>query len=462
MYNKYICTQIRQEQVTTMSDRNSSDYLNLDNFDESLDSREYRRRQPNRRGGSVTSSGRPPYDRRPPARKRRRNRRRIRNRIVIVLSFLLILTLLTTLIVIIVHGCSKKTPVATSTETKPPETTAAAPTAVTDPPARPAQTNVPVNELISTTNFIPSKPDDNNADGWVSGAIYVWNQNGFELFGGSESSSAYYAQTVNTLAGKLPGINCYSMIVPNHAEIGLPERLRETVPSNSQSDNIKAAYAAMDASVVKPLNAYNYLSQHCNEYIYFKSDHHWTGLGAYYAYSALADSLGMKKLSLDDCTEQKIEDFTGTLTDLASGLDTDTVSYWMFPYEVGMDITDANGAVNHYDSPYYEQEVSGTLSYGVFIYGDNPLTVMKSQSSEAEKGRKIAVIKESYGNAFVPYLTYNFEEVHVMDMRTFRSVSADNFPAYCQKNGITDVLFFNGIMSANNPDLIDSMSAQFN
>ena len=446
-----------------MSDRNSSDYLNLDNFDESLDSREYRRRQPNRRGGSVPRNGRPPYDRRPPARKRRRNRRRIRNRIVIVLSFLLILTLLTTLIVIIVHGCSKRTTVATSTETKPPATTAAAPTAVTNPPSSGStQTNVPVSKLISTTNFIPSKPTDNNADGWVSGSIYVWNQNGFELFGGSESSSAYYAQTVNTLAGKLSGVSCYSMIVPNHAEIGLPERLRETVPSNSQADNIKAAYAAMNTSVVKPINAYNYLSQHCDEYIYFKSDHHWTGLGAYYAYSALADTLGMKKLSLDDCTEQKIESFTGTLTDLAGGLDTDTVSYWMFPYEVGMDITDANGAVNHYSSPYYEQETSGTLSYGVFIYGDNPLTVMKSQSSEAEKGRKIAVIKESYGNAFVPYLTYNFEEVHVMDMRTFRSVSADNFAGYCQKNGITDVLFFNGIMSANNPDLIDSMSAQFN
>lgn len=446
-----------------MSDRNSSDYLNLDNFDESLDSREYRRRQPNRRGGSVTRNGRPPYDRRPPARKRRRNRRRIRNRIVIVLSFLLILTLLTTLIVIIVHGCSKRTTVATSTETKPPATTAAAPTAVTNPPSSGStQTNVPVSKLISTTNFIPSKPTDNNADGWVSGSIYVWNQNGFELFGGSESSSAYYAQTVNTLAGKLSGVSCYSMIVPNHAEIGLPERLRQTVPSNSQADNIKAAYAAMNTSVVKPINAYNYLSQHCDEYIYFKSDHHWTGLGAYYAYSALADTLGMKKLSLDDCTEQKIEGFTGTLTDLAGGLDTDTVSYWQFPYEVGMDITDANGAVNHYDSPYYEQETSGTLSYGVFIYGDNPLTVMKSQSSEAEKGRKIAVIKESYGNAFVPYLTYNFEEVHVMDMRTFRSVSADNFAGYCQKNGITDVLFFNGIMSANNPDLIDSMSAQFN
>ncbi len=318
-----------------MSDRNSSDYLNLDNFDESLDSREYRRRQPNRRGGSVPRNGRPPYDRRPPARKRRRNRRRIRNRIVIVLSFLLILTLLTTLIVIIVHGCSKRTTVATSTETKPPATTAAAPTAVTNPPSSGStQTNVPVSKLISTTNFIPSKPTDNNADGWVSGSIYVWNQNGFELFGGSESSSAYYAQTVNTLAGKLSGVSCYSMIVPNHAEIGLPERLRQTVPSNSQADNIKAAYAAMNTSVVKPINAYNYLSQHCDEYIYFKSDHHWTGLGAYYAYSALADTLGMKKLSLDDCTEQKIEGFTGTLTDLAGGLDTDTVSYWMFPYEV--------------------------------------------------------------------------------------------------------------------------------
>ena len=127
-----------------------------------------------------------------------------------------------------------------------------------------------------------------------------------------------------------------------------------------------------------------------------------------------------------------------------------------------MDITDSSGTKQTYDSPYFEQEESGSLSYGVFIYGDNPLTVMRSSSDKAQQGKKIAVIKESYGNAFVPYLTYNYEEVHVMDMRTFRTVSTDNFAAYCEKNGITDVLFFNGIMSANNQDLLDSTAALFN
>ena len=51
----------------------------------------------------------------------------------------------------------------------------------------------------------------------------------------------------------------------------------------------------MDKSKVTPINAYNYLSEHCNEYIYFKSDHHWTGLGSYYAYSAFADTLGLTR-----------------------------------------------------------------------------------------------------------------------------------------------------------------------
>ena len=450
-----------------MSDRNSFDYLNLDNFDESLDSRDYRRRRPERRGGSMSYSGRPSYDRRRSGgrrpnsrrpssrRRRRRNRRRTRNRIVIVLSFLLVFALLITLIATMINGCGRRSPsVTTSTETKPPQQATVAATA---PPARTSK-----EDMLSISNFIEPQPIDDNTDGEETGAIYVWNRNGFELFGGSEDSGVYYADNVNKLAAKIPTVNVYSMIVPNHTEMGLPARLRGKVNSNSQAANIKNAYAAMSSGMVKPINAYNYLSEHCNEYIYFKSDHHWTGLGAYYAYIAFADTLGLPALSLSDCTEAKIPGFTGTLTDLAPGLDTDTVSYWKFPYTVTMDITDSSGTKQTYDSPYFEQEESGSLSYGVFIYGDNPLTVMRSSSDKAQQGKKIAVIKESYGNAFVPYLTYNYEEVHVMDMRTFRTVSTDNFAAYCEKNGITDVLFFNGIMSANNQDLLDSTAALFN
>ena len=187
-----------------------------------------------------------------------------------------------------------------------------------------------------------------------------------------------------------------------------------------------------------------------------------TGLGSYYAYKAFADTLGLKPLDLKSCTEQTIADFTGTFYSLADGLDTDTVHYWQFPYDVSMDITNDSGETISYESPYFDGEDSGSLSYGVFIYGDNPLTVMRSSSENAQSGKKIAVIKESYGNAFVPYLTNNYEETHVIDLRSFRDVSSDDLVTYCKKNGITDVLFLNGVMSANTPEQLDKMAGLFN
>lgn len=436
-----------------MDYRNRDDYFDLDNFDDSIDSRDYRRRQPNRRQTSY--NGRPGYDRRPNRRpNRRRNRTRLRNRIMIISAGVLILILFILLLSFMFRGCGQKnTPSDVSTDIKSKqETTVDVTQAPTDANGRTE------DDPLSTVNFIkPNVPDD-NTDGYDAGAIYVWNKTGFELFGGSEYTAQAYAETVNGLADKLTGMNVYSMIVPNHTEIGLPERLKAQTNTNSQAENIKAAYAAMTGNV-KPINAYNYLAEHCDEYIYFKSDHHWTGLGSYYAYKAFADTLGMTALDLTSCTEQTIPDFTGTFLNLASGLDTDEVHYWQLPYTVTMNITASDGTVQSYDSPYFDWETSGAFSYGVFIYGDNPLTVMYSSADTAESGRKIAVIKESYGNAFVSYLTNNFEEVHVMDLRTFRNISSIDLKTYCQQNGITDVLFLNGIMSANTQIQLDSMTA---
>lgn len=431
-----------------MSDRNNSDYFDFDNFDESLDSRDYRRRQPARRNSSY--NGRPSYNRRRPS--KRRMRVRTRNRILMVTSAVLVLVLLITLIVLALKGCGSKGGGGANTET----TSANTDTKPND------ENNKPNNNKLAIDTFITANPTDNNTTGYVDNVIYVWNNEGFELFGGSEESAGWYADTINTVAGKLSGYNVYSLIIPNHTEMGLPVRLKNEVSTNSQADNIKVAYAAMDKSKVTPVNAYNYLSEHCNEYIYFKSDHHWTGLGSYYAYSAFADTLGVPALSLDTCTKASIEGFTGTLSNIANGLDTDTVDYWKFPYSVSMDITDASGNVTNYDSPYFDGEAGGSLAYGVFIYGDNPLTVMKSSSDNAQSGKKIVVVKESYGNAFVPYLTNNFEEVHVVDLRSFRSTMDTDLATYCRNNGITDVLFLNGIMSANNEDHRASMEGLFN
>ena len=428
-----------------MSKRNDYDYFDLDNFDDGYDSRDYRRHQPQRRQGSYNS--RPAYN---TNRRRRNNKKRTRNRIIIVSCGILIIILLVVMISSVFKGCfgSKQTNAPVSTETKP--------VATADTPKANDKKNEAQDDL-SPTYFKTPQIKDDKSSGYSAYSIYVWNKQGFELFGSDEARATTYAETINGFADKLNGITVYDMVIPNHTEMGLPQRLKDSdAPSTSQAENIKSIYSKLSDKVT-PVNAYNYLADHNDEYIYFGSDHHWSGLGAYYAYSAFAKTNDLPVLSLDDCTEQQIEGFTGTFSNTASGLDTDTVHYWEFPYEVTMDITDESGNLNTYTSPYYQYAEAGSLTYGVFIMGDHPLTVLKSASENAEEGKKIAVIKESYGNAFVPYLTYNYEEVHVIDFRTF----GDNLVSYCQQNGIDEVLFLNGVMSANTQIQLDSMSGLF-
>lgn len=431
-----------------MSNRNNNDYFDLNNFDDSYDSNQYRRRQVQRRQGSYNR--RPTYN----SQGRRQYKRRTRNRIIIISAAVVIVAVLITLIVLMFKACGTDNKKSISTDTIEQQNKVTSTVAATTASDAPEQSN----DVLSASYFETPQIDDDNSKGTQYYNIYAWNKAGYELFGGTESSAEKYATTVNGFAKKFSGVTVYDMVIPNHTEMGLPQRLKDSdAPSTSQADNIKTIYAGLDKSVTA-INAYNYLSEHNKEYIYFKSDHHWTGLGAYYAYKAFADTKKLPALSLDDCTEATIEGFTGTFMKTAPNvLDTDTVHYWKFPYDVTLDITDTNGNVNTYDSPYYSAAAGGDYTYGVFLMGDNPLSVLKSSSDKAQD-KKIAVVKESYGNAFAPYLTYNYKEVHVIDFRTF----GKNLPQYCKENGIDEVLFLNGIMSANTQIQLDSMSTLFN
>ena len=434
-----------------MANRNDYDYFDLDNFDDSFDSRSYRRRQQQRIQGSYNR--RPSYNVRNARARKRRNKRRTRNRIIMVSSAILFVIFIIVLLSMMFKGCSnpatENTTASVSTETKDKQNTST-PVGNSNEPA--------VSDDLSPSYFITPQIKDDNTEGVMYTGIYAWNKVAYELFASSEQKAVNYANAINGYADNLAGMKVYNMVVPNHTEMELPQRLKDSsAPSASQAEFIKSIYSKLSADKVTPINAYNYLAKHNEEYIYFDSDHHWTGLGSYYAYSAFAESTKQPVLSLGDCTEKQIEGFTGSFAGSIDGLNTDTVHYWQFPYEVQMDITDANGIVNTYQSPYYEYATGGSLTYGVFVMGDNPLTVLKS-SSDKGTGKKIAVVKESYGNAFVPYLTYNYEEVHVVDFRHF----GQNLKSYCQQNGINEVLFINGVMSASTQIQIDSMSALFN
>ena len=325
-----------------------------------------------------------------------------------------------------------------------------------DADATEASTETAVANVTDPHTFVvPNIKDDKNETGHYSsanGGVYIYKGMALELFGGTDSGATYYAEAISEFKKNAPEYKVYNMVVPTHTEYALPRRLIEdgTVAANVQADSIKKIYESYTADV-QPINCYNNLAAHIDEYIYFNTDHHWSGLGAYYAYQAFCQQTGQEALDLSTCTEKTIPDFEGTLASYDETVmnNLDTVHYWTFPYATHADRLYEMGGEMDQVSVYYEEEPSGTLTYGVFIWGDNPLFI--EHNDELHNGKKIAVVKESYGNAFVPYLTNNYEEVHVIDPRHW----SGNLKSYMQDNNIDEVLFLNNVMSAFNADFVD-------
>ena len=309
----------------------------------------------------------------------------------------------------------------------------------------------------------PNIHDDGQTVGHYSssGGVYIYDKIACELFGWSESTATDYAKAISEFKEKAPEYTVYNMVIPNHTEFALPRRLigdgtGGTAATSIQSENIEAIYKSYTADV-QPINCYNALCDHIDEYIYFNTDHHWSGLGAYYAYTAFCEQTGQTALSLSDCEEHTIPDFEGTLTDYDESLsgNLDTVHWWQFPYSTHAMRQDNPGEQLYRTTIYYEDEPSGPYSYGVFIWGDAPLFVC--YNDELSNGKKIAVIKESYGNSFAPYLTNNYEEVHVIDFRYFQG----SLKSYMQDNDIDEVIFVNNVMSANTALQVDRIREIF-
>lgn len=318
-------------------------------------------------------------------------------------------------------------------------------------------------EAVNTEalNFVtPDIKDDQNATGHLSeydNSVYIYNNMALELFNGSDASAQDYAKAISGFKKSAPEYTVYNMVVPNHAEYALPRRLIEdgTVSTTVQSANIKKLYESYTEDV-KPINCYNTLAEHLGEYTYFNTDRYWTGLGAYYGYQAFCAQTGQTATDITACTEKSINDFAGAFTAYDESLSSapDAVHYWTFPYATRAMRTPEVGAQAEQSSVYYE-EASGELAYGVFLSGDAPLFV--AYNDQIRNGKKILVVKDTNANPFVPYLTGNYQEVHVIDPVTWKG----NIKSYMQDNNIDSVLFINTVMNANSSDYANAIRSVY-
>ena len=211
------------------------------------------------------------------------------------------------------------------------------------------------------------------------------------------------------------------------------------------------------------------LMAHKGEYLYFHTDHHWTARGAYLAYRALCREMKITPHALEDWQRLSFTGFWGSLHATAPDvpLREDYVEAWIPSSTNRMTVYTWDGeqkiVVN--DWPIIRQDTgNGTTpdsyysprwKYNCFIAGDHPLTVIENPS--LKDGSKILVVKDSYGNAFAPFLVDQFQTVYVADIRSFVGRMGMSLPQYVQQEGITQVVFVNNMTTVSTPWLIHCM-----
>jgi len=288
------------------------------------------------------------------------------------------------------------------------------------------------NKEIETINFSNSK------------GILISNNRAFQLFTNEAPFNSQYHQLIQYYRSKLPKeIRIFHAIIPSSSAFYLPTGYKQY--KTNELDNIQKSYELTKKQGINSIDFFNELAKHQQEYIYFRSDHHWTQLGAYYGYLAFCKSASISPIQLNDLKRKKINgEFLGThylkTKDDRLKKEPDTVYYWNTPSNKY-----ASAAFNDslkFAKVYNRRGISKN-KYLVFLGGDQGY--LKITSNIIKNGKSILVIKNSYGNPFVTFLTGNYENVFVIDYR----YTNNSLMQIIGKFNINDVLILNGVFSAN-------------
>ena len=219
---------------------------------------------------------------------------------------------------------------------------------------------------------------------------------------------------VSSLSERCPGKVSF-MLVPSASTV-YPEKLPLAAPQMDEEARINEA-----ANVVQGghfINVLPALYDHKDEYLYYRTDHHWTTLGAYYAYEAFCKELGLTPFDRSTHTVETAEDFYGTHYSKARtwNAEPDTITWYDLQNKLTIwNVTGPGQPTDGTETGLYDTAKLDVYDkYAMFLHGNNGLSRV-----EGDGTGKILVIKDSYANSFVPYLTANYGAIDVVDFRNY-------------------------------------------
>lgn len=253
-------------------------------------------------------------------------------------------------------------------------------------------------------------------------------------------------KAMNSFSEKYKGINQYALIAPNAVSV-LNNKLPKNAPVEDQKVYIEELKSSLNSNI-KFIDTYNTLESHKDEYIYYRTDHHWTTLGAYYAFLDAAKEMGLTPKENYYDIEIVTDKFYGTLYSKSGfkGIEPDSIEVYIPKDENDQVLVSYEEEKKKSTSIYNSEKLKEKDKYEVFLEGNHPLVKINTL---VDNNKKLLLIKDSYANSFVQFLTPYFNEIVIVDPRYYYG----DIDKLISDEGITDLLYLynaNTFFSDNN------------
>lgn len=290
----------------------------------------------------------------------------------------------------------------------------------------------------------------------IQDGLYIHNGAAYSMFYFNKTASEKYAAAMTHAADALKDrTNVYSILIPDSSGALLDDATIQQMGCSNQKQAIDYYYYQM-GSQVKTVPVFDALTAHKQEYIYFRTDHHWTQLGAYYAYQEWAKVKGVESHDKSTFQTKSYSGFLGSYYQSSGSAElkanADTVETWIPNDTNEMSFTMTDGTT--YDWPIINDvsDYKKSQLYSCFIASDNPYSVI--QNPKIKDGSTCVVVKESYGNAFVPWLVDHYQTIYILDFRYYN----DNIIQFTKDNKATDLIFINSITIAGSEKVAERIA----
>ena len=254
---------------------------------------------------------------------------------------------------------------------------------------------------------------------------------------------------INAFAATHSDINTYVSVIPNAFTVQ-PDLLPDNAPAPDQTEQLDRIRRNLPD--VRFLDVTEALRNRGDEYLFYRTDHHWTSLGAYVAFTEMAPALGIDAPVTDYEVYPVSTVFYGTLAAKSGRFGKpDTVEIYLPQTDVIYNVTYID-TMTKTASLYDREALQGTDHYAVFFGGNYSRVDI---STTAGTGRRLLLFKDSYANCMMQFLYPYFDEIVMIDPRYYY----DNAEPLLRQHSFTDVLYlYNCDTFLNDTSLADVLT----